>query len=96
MESLPKSHILEPCLWFHKLIQNICFPSESVTDGHPDKVADQISDSILDAIISKDPNARVDCVTLIMQGNIIVTGQITTSCNVSIPNVVRKTRAKQS
>ena len=66
------------------------FSSESVAEGHPDKVADQISDSVVDAIISKDPKARVDCETLIMQGNVIVTGQITTSCYVSIPNVVRK------
>jgi len=67
------------------------FSSESVAEGHPDKVADQISDSVVDAVISKDPKARVDCETLIMQGNVIVTGQITTSCYVSIPNVVRKT-----
>jgi len=62
-----------------------------VAEGHPDKVADQISDSVLDAIISQDPNARVDCETLVMQGNIVVTGQITTSCYVDIPKVVRQT-----
>jgi S-adenosylmethionine synthetase len=67
------------------------FTSESVGEGHPDKVADQVSDSVLDAIIAKDPKARVDCETLVMQGNIIVTGQITTSCYVSIPQIVRKT-----
>ena len=67
------------------------FSSESVAEGHPDKVADQISDSVLDAIISQDPNARVDCETLVMQGNITVTGQITTSCYVNIPKVVRQT-----
>jgi S-adenosylmethionine synthetase len=67
------------------------FTSESVGEGHPDKVADQVSDSVLDAILSKDPKARVDCETLVMQGNVIVTGQITTSCYVSIPNIVRKT-----
>ncbi len=67
------------------------FTSESVGEGHPDKVADQVSDSVLDAILSKDPKARVDCETLVMQGNIIVTGQITTSCYVSIPKIVRKT-----
>jgi S-adenosylmethionine synthetase len=67
------------------------FTSESVGEGHPDKVADQISDSVLDAILSKDPKARVDCETLVMQGNVIVTGQITTSCYVSIPKIVRKT-----
>ena len=67
------------------------FSSESVAEGHPDKVADQISDSVLDAIISQDPSARVDCETLVMQGNITVTGQITTSCYVNIPKVVRQT-----
>jgi S-adenosylmethionine synthetase len=67
------------------------FTSESVGEGHPDKVADQVSDSVVDAILAKDPKARVDCETLVMQGNIVVTGQITTSCYVSIPKIVRKT-----
>ena len=67
------------------------FTSESVGEGHPDKVADQISDSILDAILSVDPKARVDAETLVMQGNVIVTGQITTTCYISIPKIVRKT-----
>src|SRR5512136_2541825 len=67
------------------------FTSESVGEGHPDKVADQVSDSILDAILSADPEARVDAETLVMQGNVIVTGQITTTCYVSIPKIVRKT-----
>jgi S-adenosylmethionine synthetase len=67
------------------------FTSESVGEGHPDKVADQISDSVLDAILCNDPKARVDCETLVMQGNVIVTGQITTSCYVSIPHIVRDT-----
>lgn len=67
------------------------FTSESVAEGHPDKVADQISDAVLDAILCNDPKARVDCETLVMQGNVIVTGQITTSCYVDIPHIVRKT-----
>jgi len=67
------------------------FTSESVAEGHPDKVADQISDAILDAILAKDPRARVDCETLVMQGNVIVTGQITTSCYADVPSIVRKT-----
>jgi S-adenosylmethionine synthetase len=67
------------------------FTSESVAEGHPDKVADQISDAVLDAVFSKDPKARVDCETLVMQGNVIVTGQITTSCYVDIPCIARKT-----
>jgi S-adenosylmethionine synthetase len=67
------------------------FTSESVAEGHPDKVADQISDAVLDAILCKDPRARVDCETLIMQGNVVVTGQITTKCYVDIPSIVRKT-----
>ena len=67
------------------------FTSESVAEGHPDKVADQVSDAVLDAVFCKDPKARVDCETLVMQGNVVVTGQITTSCYVDIPSIVRKT-----
>ncbi len=65
------------------------FTSESVAEGHPDKCADQVSDSVLDAILSKDKTARVDCETLIMQGIVMVTGQITTNAYVNIPQVVR-------
>jgi S-adenosylmethionine synthetase len=67
------------------------FTSESVGEGHPDKVADQVSDSVLDAIFTNDPKARVDCETLVMQGNVIITGQITTNTYVNIPKVVRNT-----
>lgn len=67
------------------------FTSESVTEGHPDKVADQISDAVLDAILEKDSDAHVDCETLIMQGTVVVTGQITTDAYVDIPGVVRRT-----
>ena len=67
------------------------FTSESVAEGHPDKVADQLSDSVLDAILEKDPEARVDCETLVMQGTIILTGQITTKTYVDIKKVVRQT-----
>ncbi|MDD4326443.1 MAG: methionine adenosyltransferase [Candidatus Bathyarchaeia archaeon] len=67
------------------------FTSESVGEGHPDKVADQISDSVLDAIFAKDPKAHVDCETLVMQGTVIVTGQITTAATVNIPTIVRQT-----
>ncbi len=67
------------------------FTSESVGEGHPDKVADQISDSVLDEIFSHDPKARVDCETLVMQGTVLVTGQITTCTYVNIPQIVRRT-----
>ncbi|MCL2135269.1 MAG: methionine adenosyltransferase [Candidatus Bathyarchaeota archaeon] len=67
------------------------FTSESVGEGHPDKVADQVSDSVLDAILVKDPKARVDCETIIMQGTVMITGQITTSASVNIPAIVRQT-----
>lgn len=67
------------------------FTSESVTEGHPDKVADQISDAILDAVFEKDPNGRVACETLVTTGLALVAGEITTSCYVEIPKVVRKT-----
>ena len=67
------------------------FTSESVGEGHPDKVSDQISDSVLDAIFVHDPKARVDCETLIMQGTVMITGQITTCTYIDIPSVVRQT-----
>jgi S-adenosylmethionine synthetase len=67
------------------------FTSESVTEGHPDKIADQISDAILDAILEKDPLARVAAETLVTTGLVLVTGEITTSCYVDIPALVRKT-----
>jgi S-adenosylmethionine synthetase len=70
------------------------FTSESVTEGHPDKVADQISDSILDAILEKDPNGRVACETLVTTGLAFVAGEITTSCYVDIPKIVRGTIQK--
>jgi S-adenosylmethionine synthetase len=71
--------------------KNYYFTSESVTEGHPDKIADQISDSILDAIIAKDPLARVACETLVTTGLAFVAGEITTNCYVEIPSIVRET-----
>src|SRR5881394_3087563 len=67
------------------------FTSESVTEGHPDKIADQISDSILDAILAQDPVGRVACETLVTTGLAIVAGEITTSCYVDFPSIVRDT-----
>ncbi len=67
------------------------FTSESVTEGHPDKICDQISDAILDSIFEKDPNARVACETAVTTGMVMVMGEITTNCYVDIPKVVRKT-----
>ncbi len=67
------------------------FTSESVTEGHPDKVADQISDAVLDGIIAQDPKARVACETMVTTGMAIVAGEITTTCYVHIPTVVRET-----
>lgn len=67
------------------------FTSESVTEGHPDKICDQISDSILDEILKKDPNARVACETSVTTGLVLVSGEITTSTYVDIPKTVRQT-----
>jgi S-adenosylmethionine synthetase len=67
------------------------FTSESVTEGHPDKIADQISDSVLDAILAQDPNGRVACETLVTTGLAIIAGEITTSCYVDFPKIVRET-----
>ena len=66
------------------------FTSESVTEGHPDKIADQISDAVLDAIIQQDPTGRVACETLLTTGLVVVAGEITTNCYVDIPQLVRK------
>ena len=67
------------------------FTSESVTEGHPDKVADQISDAVLDSILSRDPSARVACETLVTTGMAVVAGEITTRTYVHIPDIVRET-----
>ena len=66
------------------------FTSESVTEGHPDKIADQISDGVLDAILAQDPVARVACETLVTTGLAVIAGEITTSCYVDFQKVVRQ------
>ncbi|MBI3592882.1 MAG: methionine adenosyltransferase [Nitrospirae bacterium] len=71
--------------------RDFLFTSESVTEGHPDKIADQISDAILDAIIGQDPLSRVACECLVTTGMAFVAGEITTSCYVHIPDIVRET-----
>ena len=71
--------------------KRVLFTSESVTEGHPDKMADQISDSVLDAIMAKDPMGRVACETLVTTGLVHVVGEITTNCYVDIPKLVRDT-----
>ena len=67
------------------------FSSESVTEGHPDKLADQVSDSVLDAILAADPNGRVACETLVTTGLCVVAGEITTNAYVDIPKIARET-----
>jgi S-adenosylmethionine synthetase len=67
------------------------FTSESVTEGHPDKIADQISDAVLDAALAQDPVSRVACETLLTTGLVVVAGEITTSCYIDIPKVARET-----
>ena len=71
--------------------KRMLFTSESVTEGHPDKLADQISDAILDAILEKDPQGRVACETLVTTGQVHVVGEISTSCYVDIPKIIRET-----
>src|SRR3989442_645911 len=67
------------------------FSSESVTEGHPDKLADQISDAVLDAILQQDPGGRVACEALLTTGVVVVAGEITTNCYIEIPELVRRT-----
>lgn len=70
---------------------NFLFTSESITEGHPDKVADRISDSVLDAIIAQDKKCRVACETLVTTGLALIAGEITTDCYVHLPDIVRET-----
>ena len=67
------------------------FTSESVTEGHPDKICDQISDAVLDAILAQDPNGRVACEVTATTGIVTVMGEISTTCYVDIPHIVRET-----
>ena len=70
---------------------NFLFTSESVTEGHPDKLCDQVSDAVLDAILAQDPNGRVACETLTKTGFVVIAGEITTTCYVELPAIVRRT-----
>lgn len=72
-------------------MKKVLFTSESVTEGHPDKIADQISDAILDDILSKDPNGRVACETIVTTGQVHIFGEISTTVRVDIPKIVRQT-----
>ena len=67
------------------------FTSESVTEGHPDKIADQISDSMLDALLAQDPMSRVACETLVTTGLVVIAGEITTLASIDVQDVVRET-----
>jgi len=71
--------------------QSHLFTSESVSEGHPDKVADQISDSVLDAMLQQDPHSRVACETMINTGMVVISGEITSGAVVDFPEVVRNT-----
>ena len=73
------------------MARDFLFTSESVTEGHPDKVADQVSDTILDAVLTDDPNGRVACETLVTTGLVVVAGEVTTETYVDIPRLVRET-----
>ena len=66
------------------------FTSESVTEGHPDKICDQISDAVLDAILEQDPDGRVACETAVTTGMVLVMGEISTKCYVDIPKIARE------
>ena len=72
-------------------MRNRIFTSESVTEGHPDKICDQISDAVLDAILAQDPNGRVACETVTTTGMVMVMGEISTSAYADIPSIVRRT-----
>ena len=75
-------------------MEKYLFTSESVTEGHPDKMCDQISDAVLDAIMEQDPNGRVACETTTTTGLVLVCGEITTSANIDIQKIVREAPAQ--
>ena len=94
LQTIKKIWVLKPLIKLldgGNFMAKILFTSESVTEGHPDKICDNISDAILDAIIAEDPMARVACETAVTTGMVLVMGEITTSCYVDIPKVVRTT-----
>lgn len=74
-----------------RIMEKRFYTAESVTEGHPDKICDQISDAILDELIKKDPNSRVACETCVTTGLVLVMGEITTTAYIDIPGVVRNT-----
>src|SRR5262245_18843026 len=74
-----------------RMSDEFLFTSESVTEGHPDKIADQISDGVLDAVLRADPAGRVACETLVNTGLVVVSGEITTSAYVDLQEIVRET-----
>ena len=71
-------------------LKNFLFTSESVSEGHPDKMCDQISDAVLDALLAKDPDSRVACESLCKTGMVVVAGEITTNAQVPYPEIVRE------
>src|SRR5256714_15606166 len=73
--------------------QRHLFTSESVTEGHPDKIADHISDAVLDAVLAQDPTGRVACEVLVTTGICVVAGEITTTAHIAVPAIARKTIA---
>ena len=73
------------------MLKDYIFTSESVTEGHPDKIADQVSDGVLDAMLEQDPKSRVACETLCTTGLVVVAGEVTTKAYVDIQKVVRRT-----
>ena len=76
------------------MLKNYIFTSESVTEGHPDKIADQVSDNILDALLAKDPNSRVACETMVTTGLVQIAGEITTTANIDYHEIARETIRK--
>jgi S-adenosylmethionine synthetase len=90
-----KPLLIEEVIYFYKYLggnkMRKLFTSESVTEGHPDKICDQISDAVLDSILEKDPNGRVACECSVTTGLVLVMGEISTNCYIDIPKIVRKT-----
>jgi S-adenosylmethionine synthetase len=90
MEKRCKRHLSTNLVRSNQLNSNFLFTSESVTEGHPDKIADQISDAVLDAVMAEDPEGRVACETLVTTGLALITGEITSHSYIDIPSIARE------
>ena len=93
LKQSPHHHFSVPCtvsIFFYTIMKTYLFTSESVSEGHPDKVADQISDAVLDEFLARDPKSKVACETLVTTGQVVVAGEVKSNAYVDLMDVTRQ------